>query len=74
MRGDFFPHGAIHCEEQDEWNFWRETSFALHLIKRAIVPEIDIADCLSEWKNIQYKLREKRLVRRPKMTKLRFLT
>lgn len=74
MKDGFFPHGDILYEEQDDYCLWRETSFALHLIKNAIVPEISISKCLKEWRNIQYKLRDKRITRKPKMTLIQFLT
>ena len=39
-------------------NLWRETSFALYLIKQAINPPLQIMECIENWKKIQNKLSE----------------
>jgi len=39
-------------------NLWRETSFALMLIKQVIMPRLSLQDCLENWYEIQDKLSE----------------
>lgn len=39
-------------------NLWRETSFALMLIKQVVMPRLNLQDCLENWYKIQEKLSE----------------
>jgi len=39
-------------------NLWRETSFALHLLRQAINPLMSLKDCISDWRNIAEGLAE----------------
>jgi hypothetical protein len=52
-----FPPGAIHYEKDNE-NLWRETAFALRLMKQAINPRLSLKDCLNDWKVIRKKMSE----------------
>ncbi len=56
MKAGFFPHGGIQI---NELNLWRETSFALHLIKQAVIPRLGIMECMANWGEIAKKLSEK---------------
>lgn len=55
MKEDVFSLGDIQFTET---NLWRETSFALHLIKQAVNPRLGIMNCLKNWKEIAKKLSE----------------
>jgi hypothetical protein len=55
MRAGVFSPGATLYEET---NLWRETSFALHLIKQAVNPRLDLNDCIKNWKTIAKSLAE----------------
>jgi len=55
MKADFFSHGDI---QFNETNLWRETSFALHLIKQAVNPILGLKECIQNWKDIAKNLSE----------------
>lgn len=55
MKDDIFPPGGI---QFDECNLWRETSFALHLVKQAVNPKLGLKNCIQNWKSISKKLSE----------------
>jgi hypothetical protein len=57
--GRFFPPGDIRYYDLDDNScLWRETSFAFHLIKQAINPQLSIMRCLENWKEISKDLAE----------------
>lgn len=59
MRGVPFPPGDIHCDAMGaETSLWRETSFALHLIRQAVNPRLDLAECVAQWAEISKNLAE----------------
>jgi hypothetical protein len=59
MKGVFFPHGDIpYREDEVAGNLWRETSFALFLIKQAVNPRMSIAECITNWDEISKTLAE----------------
>jgi hypothetical protein len=37
---------------------WRELSFALHLIRQAVNPHLDLSECISQWNDIAFFLSE----------------
>lgn len=39
-------------------NLWRENSFALHLLKQAVNPSLNIESCLQNWREIARTLAE----------------
>lgn len=55
MKADIFSLGDI---QFNETNLWRETSFALHLIKQAVNPILGLKNCLQNWKKIAKNLSE----------------
>ncbi len=70
MKGGFFSLGDIQFEKT---NLWRETAFALHLIKQAVNPKLGLMNCLKNWKGIANKLSENTRSRKAyaaKITKL----
>lgn len=71
MRDDIFPPGAI---QLNECNLWRETSFALHLIKQAVNPWLKLEECIQNWKAIAKMLAENPRNRTVQMAKLYFLS
>lgn len=59
MKAGIFPHGATQWEAHEEQgNLWRETSFALQLLRQAINPRLNLAASIKDWGNIQKKLSE----------------
>jgi hypothetical protein len=66
MRGDIFPLGVI---QLNECNIWRETLLALHLIKQAATPQLNIKQCIQDWKQIAKLLSESPRKRRPQAEK-----
>jgi len=59
MKGVFFPPGDIRYYDSDDNScLWRETSFAFHLIRQAINPQLSIMRCLENWKEISKDLAE----------------
>ena len=55
MKVDIFSLGDI---QFNETNLWRETSFALHLIKQAVNPKLGLKECIQNWKEIAKNLSE----------------
>lgn len=51
-------------------NLWRETSFALMLLKQVIMPRLSLKDCLENWYEIQDKLSENQRKRTLQIEKL----
>lgn len=59
MRAVLFPPGGTPCDPTDvETSLWRETSFALHLIRQAVNPRLDLAQCVENWAEISKELAE----------------
>ena len=64
MKDDFFPRGDTlgdtlgNDEDDREYSIWRELSFALHLIRQAVNPLLNMADCLNRWHTIARNLAE----------------
>jgi hypothetical protein len=60
MKDSFFPHGDT---SSDEMAFirclWRETSYAHHLLKKAVSPKLSLGQSIKNWKNISQQLAEK---------------
>jgi hypothetical protein len=50
----FFPLGAIHWtpENQNSYSYWRELEFGLLLLRQAIMPELNLDDCLKNWSKV----------------------
>jgi hypothetical protein len=58
-KGGFFPLGAIRSEQLEyEGNLWRESSFALHLLKQAVNPRLTLVQCIRHWQDIALQLAE----------------
>lgn len=55
MKAGIFSLGDI---QFNKTNLWRETSFALHLIKQAVNPKLGLKDCIQNWKEIANNLSE----------------
>jgi hypothetical protein len=59
MRGVFFPLGDTHCDEDDrEASLWRELSFAMHLVRQAVSPPLNLTECVENWREIAHDLAE----------------
>jgi len=60
MKGVFFPPGDTRFgEDADrEASLWRELSFALHLVRQAVNPPLEMKECLNGWRGIAEKLAE----------------
>ena len=60
MKDDFFPLGDTLGNDDGgrEVSLWRELSFALHLIRQAVNPPLDISECLTQWREIARYLAE----------------
>jgi ribosomal protein L18E len=80
MKGAPLPPGDTHFDLIDtedepsseaEASLWRELSFALFLIRRAVNPNLRIEACLQEWKQIAKDLSEPPRKRRQQIKKLR---
>lgn len=67
MKAGIFSHGDIQFKET---NLWRETSFALHLIKQTVNPILGLKECIQNWKNIAKKLSENTRNRKTYETKM----
>jgi hypothetical protein len=37
---------------------WREISFAIHLIRQAVNPPLDVSECIAQWREIANNLAE----------------
>ena len=71
MKVGIFSHGDI---QYKKLNLWRETSFALHLIKQAVNTRLSLLKCITDWKDIANSLAENPRQRRPQIEKLSFLS
>jgi len=71
MKDDIFPPGGF---QFNECNLWRETSFALHLIKQAENPRLGLKNCIQNWKSISKKLSENPRSRKTQAANLSFLS
>lgn len=59
MKAAHFPPGDTRCDEIDaETSLWRETSFALHLVRQAVNPRLELAKCVEQWGEISKNLAE----------------
>jgi hypothetical protein len=75
MKVAVFPPGDILLQEFDEddpeqANLWRETSFAFHLIKQAVNPELSLKSCIEDWRQISEKLAESPRMRSSQIKKM----
>jgi hypothetical protein len=71
MKGDVFSLGDI---QSNETNLWRETSFALHLIKQAVNPILGLKKCIKNWRNIAKYLSENQRNRKRYVDNIKFLS
>jgi len=71
MRAAFFPPGDTRSERTDrDRSRWREVSFALHLIRQALNPNLRLVDCLAQWNRIAADLAEPPRMRKYQMDAL----
>lgn len=71
MKDEIFPPGGIQFKR---CNLWRETSFALQLIKQAANPILDLEECIQNWKGIAIKLSESSRKRKTYADNIAFLS
>lgn len=71
MKADVFSPGDI---QSNETNLWRETSFALHLIKQAVDPRLGLKKCIRNWKKIAKYLSENQRNRQGYVENMAFLS
>lgn len=69
MKVVFFPHGDIRLNKKTifKGNLWRETSFALFLLKQSVNPSLLLDDCIKNWGKIANKLAESPRKRQPQL-------
>lgn len=53
-----FPPGGTNSYSQGERSRWREFAFVFHQLKRAIEPELPLADVIDDWMDIASALAE----------------
>lgn len=56
MKAAFFPLGDTRLNHCDGESIWRETSFALELVRQCVNPKLNLTHCIRNWDRIKNKL------------------